>query len=49
MKFFKKVRQVGGSMGILFPKDILKYLMISKGDNVSIEPKEDYIIIRKVI
>ncbi len=37
MQYVKKIRDVGGSQGLILPLDLCKYLGLSVGDNVIIQ------------
>ena len=41
MRWIKKIVQIGGSIGIIFPTDLLKYLEAENGDDFIITIEED--------
>jgi AbrB family looped-hinge helix DNA binding protein len=47
-KFKAKLTKLGNSEGIFLPKPLRDTLKLQVGDDIELEDKEDYIIIRKI-
>jgi len=47
MIFKRRIMQIGGSIGLTLPPDILEYLKLKVDDNITIEEVAGTLIIRK--
>jgi putative addiction module antidote len=43
----RKVTKIGNSLGVTFPSEVLKSIHVKLGDEVTIDVKDDEIIIKK--
>lgn len=46
-QFARKVTKIGNSFGVTFPKELLKQVGLTHGDDVQVEVKDGKIVLRK--